>query len=89
MEQDAREWVEGEKQKSKVTGANTEAIERNTMTVREWHSELIKGGQEAGKVAREIAKANDEATASVIRMAKAELEFSLDLEKLGVLEQKT
>jgi hypothetical protein len=70
------------------TAANTEITERNTMTVRRWHEEMIKAGQEAGKVAKEIAKANDEATASYIRLAKAELQFTLDLEKLGIVDEQ-
>jgi hypothetical protein len=77
-----------EKEANKSSAERTEHIRREGMTIREWHREMIKAGQEAGKVAKEIASANEEATASVIRRAKADLEFTLNLEKLGVVEQK-
>ncbi|MGD0128072.1 MAG: hypothetical protein ABSF46_22140 [Terriglobia bacterium] len=53
-----------------------------------WHEEMIKGGQEAGKVAAEIAKHNDEVAASAVRADQAELKFALRLEQFGIVDQK-
>jgi len=72
-----------------VSGGNEqEQTKQRTMTLRQYHEEMIRGGQEAGKVAVQLAKQQEELAASAIRADKAELQFTLDLERFGIVEQK-
>jgi hypothetical protein len=73
---------------NRESAKSAEITERNTLTVRRWQEEMIKAGQEAGKVAAEIAKQNEELAASVARAGKAEIEFALSLERLGIVGEK-
>jgi hypothetical protein len=79
-----KEALQEGRELDKLTAKTGEEITKNTMTLRRWHEEVIHGGQEAGKVAAELARHNDEATASAIRAARAELEFALNIDTYGI-----
>jgi hypothetical protein len=77
-----------EQKRTSAISASTEVTERNRLTEGEWRKEMIKGGQEAGKVAAAIAKYNLEMAASAVKAAQDELKFTLQLEQFGIVSER-
>jgi chemotaxis protein histidine kinase CheA len=88
----AREWVATEKQKAeesaKAAREASEGARKQLEVEHRLREEEIKAGREAGKVVAELAQHQNELAASAVRADAAELKFVMDLERLGVIEQK-